>query len=253
MTDSSFSSKETDYQYSQQTNIKAQVNELLKKNPLLTAKPLCKLLNLPYPKYKDYIDHIRSKWKTDYKNELGSKCSFHCAFGNARVPLRLDRVGACGVGWVLSRARNRPLIWKDTLGRLVWFETDRVNVFVRKPASLGKAYQLLCNSFSFTRLITDFVVLEQMLKSLKFKGAHAVFDTGERLPYKVIDLFKLSNGVKIKLGDLSHPTAVEVEFCYPLWAERNEQLLSEFLVLLKNANGTGVPSHILSRIPSDVV
>jgi hypothetical protein len=125
-------------------------------------------------------------------------------------------------------------------------------VFVRKPASLGKAYQLLCNAFSFTRLITDFVVLEQMLKSLRFKGAHAVFDTGERLPYRVIDLFKLSNGIKIKLGDLSHPTAVEVEFCYPSWAERNEQLLSEFLALLKQ-NSNSVPNHILSRQPSDVV
>jgi hypothetical protein len=35
-----------------------------------------------------------------------------------------------------------------------------VNLFVRKPANLGEAYQLVCNGFSFTGLITDVKVLE---------------------------------------------------------------------------------------------
>jgi hypothetical protein len=231
--------------------LRQQVFSELDKNPLLTAKSLCKILNLNYHKYQAYLANLRSQWKSNYKNKLGSKCSFHSAFGCVVVPAGLDRVRAVGVGWVLSGARNRGLIWRDRLGRLVWFETDRVNVFVRKPASKGKAYQLLCNAFSFTKLVTDLNVLERLLLSLRFKGAHAVFDTGERLPYKVIDLFKLSNGVKIKLGDLSHPTAVEVEFCYPDWCERNEKLITEFLGILKS-NSNGVPKHILDREPSGV-
>jgi hypothetical protein len=31
--------------------------------------------------------------------------------------------------------------------------------------------------------------------------------------------------VIIKVGDRTHPHAVEVEFTYPDWAERNEELL----------------------------
>lgn len=232
--------------------LRQQVFSELQKNPLLTAKSLCKLLNLPYPKYQAYVANLRSLWKSNYKNELGSKCSFHGVFGWCVVPLGVVRSGAVGVGWVLSGARNRGLVWRDVLGRLVWFETGRVNVFVRRPASKGKAYQLLCNGFSFTKLITDFAILERLLLSLRFKGAHAVFDIGERLPYKVIDLFKLSNGVKIKLGDLSHPTAVEVEFCYPDWCERNEKLIGEFVGLLKQQQ-LSVPSHIVNRSPQDVV
>jgi hypothetical protein len=137
------------------------------------------------------------------------------------------RTRAVEVGWVETRARNRWLLWKDSLGRLQWFETGRVNLYVRKPANLGKAYQLICNGFSWTGLITDIKVLEAVLASVRFKGAHYVFPTGQRLPRLTIDLFAKSNGVIIKVGDRSHPHAVEVIACYPDWAERNERLLEQ--------------------------
>ncbi len=107
-----------------------------------------------------------------------------------------------------------------------------MNVYVRKPANLGKAYQLVCNGFSFTGLITDVKLLENVLRSVRFKGAHFVFDTKERLPHLVIDLFRKSNGVVIKVGDRSHPTSIEVIATYMDWAERNEQLLTDLLSLL---------------------
>jgi hypothetical protein len=125
-------------------------------------------------------------------------------------------------------------LWRDHLGRLQWFETGRVNLYVRKPANLGRAYQLVCNGFSFTCLITDVKVLEGALASVKFKGAHYVFETEQRLPRLVIDLFAKSNGVVIKVGDASHPNAVEVVTCYPDWAERNERMLDEIRGLLRD-------------------
>ncbi|MDH5782080.1 MAG: hypothetical protein OEZ35_00215 [Candidatus Bathyarchaeota archaeon] len=151
------------------------------------------------------------------------------------MPGWVDRGKALEVGWIETRARNRWLLWKDRLGRLQWFETDRVNLYVRKPANLGKAYQLVCNGFSFTGLITDMKVLEQVLQSVRFKGAHFVFDTKERLPYLVIDLFKKSNGVVIKVGDRTHPTGVEVIASYMDWAERNERLAEQLIEVLKQA------------------
>jgi hypothetical protein len=118
------------------------------------------------------------------------------------------------------------------LGRLQWFETGRVNLYVRKPGNLGRACQLVCNGFSFTGLITDLKMLEGILAGVRFKGAHYVFETNQRLPRFVIDLFARSNGVVIKIGDASHPNGIEVVTCYPDWAERNEHLYQELMSML---------------------
>lgn len=153
----------------------------------------------------------------------------HAWRGWTELPEFLDLKGlrerAVECGWKQTKALNRWLLWRDRLGRLMWFETGRVNVWVRKPGSLGRAYQLVCNGFSWTGLITDLKVLEQVLGSVRFKGAHYVFPTKQRLPSLTIDLFKRSNGVVIKVGDRSHPHAIEVQAYYPDWAERNERLL----------------------------
>jgi hypothetical protein len=84
-------------------------------------------------------------------------------------------------------------------------------------------------------------VLDSVLASLRLKGGTAVVETGERLPYLVIDLFRVSNGVKIKTGDSSHPTCFEIEFSYPDWAERNERLLQD---LLRNLNSVNVSTGV---------
>jgi len=212
------------------TSIRQSVFNFLDKNPLLTAKPLCKLLDLPYSQYRNYMNRLRYDWKSNHKNERGSKCSLHGWRGWCYLPEEVRggiRSHAVGVGWVETKARNRWLLWKDRLGRLQWFETGRVNLYVRKPANLGKAYQLICNGFSFTGIVTDIKVLEKILASVRFKGAHYVFPTGQRLPRLTIDLFAKSNGVIIKVGDRSHPHAVEVIACYPDWAERNERLFEQ--------------------------
>jgi hypothetical protein len=151
------------------------------------------------------------------------------------VPEGIDRVRALSIGWVRSRARNRWLLWKDRLGRLQWFETGRVNLYVRSPPNIGKAYQIVCNGFSFTGLLADLKVLEQVLASVRFKGAHYVFNTEQRLPRLVIDLFDKSNGIIVKVGDTSHPNGVEIVSCYPDWAERNESILGELQSLLRNS------------------
>jgi hypothetical protein len=110
---------------------------------------------------------------------------------------------------------------------LQWFETGRVNLYVRKPANLGRAYQLICNGFSFTGLITDIKVLELVLSSIRFKGAHYVFPVGQRLPRLTIDLFQKSNGMIVKVGDCTHPDSIELQVTYPDWSERNERLFEQ--------------------------
>ena len=207
--------------------IKSSVFKLLDKNPLLTAQPICKILGLPYRDYQNYVSKLRSEWRFLPNNERGSKCSLHGWRGWCYLPCSVDRTTAVDIGWVRSKARNRWLLWKDRLGRLQWFETGRVNLYVRKPANLGKAYQLICNGFSFTGLITDIKVLEQVLSTVRFKGAHYVFPLGQRLPKLTIDLFQKSNGIIIKVGDNTHPDSLEVIACYPDWAERNERMFEQ--------------------------
>jgi len=218
-------------------SLKDAVFKLLKKNPTLTAKPICKLLDLNYEKYKSYINNLRQKWKNSLRFGLGSKVYPKPTFHNARAwvyvrGLDLKREDAVSQGWVLSKSRNRALIWKDRLGRMEWFETDRVNLYVKAPALKGRVYQLFCNGFSMTGLVTSMTILGGILESIRLKSAHAVFDTGQKLPYMVIDLFKLSNGMIIKSGDKTHPTALEIHFAYPNWAEKNERLLAEIYELL---------------------
>lgn len=229
--------RHSDSQIGQSQSIKEDVEDLLDKNPLLKPKDLCRLLGLSYQKYRDYVSHVRSRLKSDYRNGLGLKClSFHGVHGWVTVPSAVDRGRAASVGWVQSHARNRMLVWKDELGRLEWFETGRCKVWVRKLANRGRALQLVCNGFSLSGLVSDMKVLDGILASLRLKGGTAVVETGERLPYLVVDLFRISNGVKIKSGDSSHPTCFEIEFSYPDWAERNERLLQDLLRSLNGVN-----------------
>jgi hypothetical protein len=250
-------SQETHCEHSEPISLRQQVFRALHKNPLLTAKPLCKLLDLDYQEYKHYVENLRSLWKNSSKNEHGSKCSsVHGWRGWTFLPGVLRcvelRSRAAGVGWVVSRARNRWLLWRDRLGRLQWFETGRVNLYVRRPANLGKAYQLICNGFSFTGLVTDVKVLEEVLSGIRFKGAHYVFPTGQRLPRLTIDLFSKSNGVVIKVGDVSHPDSIEVLGVYPDWAERNERLFEQLTEVLSRLTGLERSEPVERRLPDYV-
>lgn len=226
---SSKAAKVSDSEKSESDCISVQVRELLDKYPSMKPKDLCRHLELAYGKYRDYVTNVRSKWKSNLKNELGSKClKFHHAFGRVDGVV-LDRVLAGGVGWCVTRARNRKLVWRDVLGHMEWFETGTVTLFVRSPASRGRAYQLFCNGFSKSGLITDMKVLACFLEKIRFKGATATIETGQKLPYLVVDLFQTSNGVRIKAGDFSHPTCIEVDFCIPDWADRIERKTDELV------------------------
>lgn len=220
-------------------SIKSRVFDLLDENPLLTAKMICKLLELQYEDYKGYMWFLRSKWKTLVEKQIRSKCqkpSFH----KPSAWVYVDKLGlkvsdAIERGWIQTKARNRYLLWKDPgYGHMKWFPTTgRVNIHTRKPHLRGRLFQLFCNGFSLNGLIDSMKILNQLLKSIRLKAASAVFGTPERLPYMEIKMFKLSNGVIIKMGDISHPHAIEIEFCYPDWAEKNERLLGELIRILK--------------------
>lgn len=226
-------------------SIRQNVFHYLNKNPLLKPKDLCKLLELDYKYYKDYVTHLRFEWKNDYQRQHGLKrLRFHKWHGWLYVPEGVDRASAVDVGWIRTRARNRYFMWKDKNGRLEWFETNRVKVLVSKPATLGKALQLLANAFFRTALIFDIRVFTRFAKKLKFKGATATLDVGQRLPYERIDFLKESNGIVVTLGDRSHPTSIEIDFHLPRWGERMEQALESFLKVMEKTTELKKPKPI---------
>ena len=115
-----------------------------------------------------------------------------------------------GFGWQVSKARNRFLIWRSKLGRVVWFESGTVVLNVRRPGNLGKAKQLFCDAFLNAGLLSDFKILNPVLERIRPKSGHFPYSSGKRLPYMVIRDFETSHGIVIKLGDRTHPDAVEV-------------------------------------------
>jgi hypothetical protein len=203
-------------------SIKRSIWAKLTENPLLSPKELAKLLDLPYKQYRNYITKERSNWKYYHESERGSKCSgFHCYKAKVRLDRGLsDDLKAklsfgvpnafVGYGWRLSRARNKFLIWKGRFGRVVWYTTGLVLLEVKKPGNLGKAKQLFCDAFCNSGLLTDFKVLNPVLERLGPKSCHFPYETPMRLPYVQINDFAESHGIIIKVGDRSHPNAIEV-------------------------------------------
>jgi hypothetical protein len=208
--------------HSYPVSLRKQVCCLLDENQLLTAKMICKLLNLPYMKYKQTITNYRNFWKYNHENERGSKCSnFHCYKAKTKLDVSLNSDLRCklsfgvvggfvGYSWKLSKARNKFLVWKGKLGRVVWYTTGLILLEVKLPGNLGRAKQLFCDAFVNSGLLTDFKLLNPVLERLGPKSCHFAYDTPVRLPYVQINDFAESHGIVIKIGDRSHPNAVEV-------------------------------------------
>jgi hypothetical protein len=223
------------------TSIRQQVFCELKKNPSLTPKILCAILQLPWPQYQNYVKSLRFEWQRNYDFERGSNgClpdDVKRCFYVLRVPRGLVREGVERFGWVRSRARNRFLLWREGLGRVRWFETGTVELYVRRPASREKAVRLFCNAFTRTCVIPlkskeQAKVLEDCLRTLHVRSAKATWDLGIVLPYRKITLFKGSNGITVLTGDKSDRTCLHIIFEYLQQFERLdrlEEILSDLL------------------------
>jgi hypothetical protein len=231
---------EYDSQQGQHTSIRAQTFKELDENPLNTAKKLAVLLKLPYRQYRGYLNKLRYEWKYYHQNERGSKCSlFHCY--KAIVVFKLEELPRRVVvgRWVVSRARNRFYVWKGRLGRVVWFGTGRVLLFVKRPGNLGRAKQLFCDAFVGEGLLTDTRVICGVVDRIRPKSCHFPYETSERLPRFEIRDFVESHGILIKVGDRSHPNAVEVIAEFTDLNERVSEALENFGKFFEGFSGNG--------------
>lgn len=274
------------------TTLKAKIVSLLDKNPLLTPSQICRLLGLHYKTNEHYVRKIKSEWKCHPKNEQGSKSSlpddYHAWRGWTLIPrsaverywadktLTIGKLSAeamshypemfpFGDKWLQTKARNRWILWKDRLGRLELHLSGRINIYVRKPASVWKIKQLLANGLIWTNILEDQKIFDRAITlapdgDLRFHGAHYVFDAGMRLPKKTIDLFQKSNGVVIKIGDRSHPDKIEVLAYHPNWGERTEFLLDRWVAStekmttsMEKLTGEKLTEKPIEKKPTEIV
>lgn len=236
-------------------SMRKEVCKLLDENPLLTAKMLAKLMNLDYKKYRQTLTNYRNFWVYNHENEQGSKCSsLHCFKAKVKFDLSVSQklrnvidsdVEKSQFGWVLSKARNRFLVWKGRLGRAVWFESGTVTLHVKRPGNLGKAKQLFCDAFVNSGLLTDVKVLNPILDRIRPKSGHFPYSSGERLPYMVIRDFEESHGIVIKVGDKTHPNAIEVIASF---SDAIDLALQKIDNLAKNGEALNKISDILSKL-----
>jgi len=224
------------------------INILLSNNPFLKPTDICELMQWDYTLHGRTVSQRKYEWKKSLIYGLGSKSSKfapdsqHHVRAYAYVPKCLDRKvdsevteRAIESGWILSKNPNRMLYfneYKNTYGRVEWFETGRVNVYVRAPQHMGRVKKLISLAFYENDLIHNTWIYCAFVDSFRWAGAHDEFRTSKRLPKTEIRAYE-KMGFIIKTGDKSHPYSVEVEWAHPEWAEKIEFLMEEFTKLVK--------------------
>lgn len=226
-------------------NEKEQVFWLLRKySTRLSTRLICQILEWNYDSLKGYIYKLRAEYKTlpDYINGI-NRISLHHQHYYGRVVKSLDRradhivtILAIEAGWIDHRSKNKMLIWKDRDGWVKWWESGKIREFVHKPANDGKKKQILANAFYKTFLMSDLALFDVWADSIKLHDGHLVYETDKRLPYARIELLRGSHGVVVTIGDKSNPSAVEIQWSLPTWAEDFEILTHENIGVIKQFN-----------------
>ena len=217
------------------------VFKLLDKNSILKPKQLCHLLGLIYYEDGEVVTQYKKQWKKEYQTQRGSIRScpddIHNAFYKGslyqypvKLGIREDVLGKLKsglvFGWKQTRAKNHYWVFKNELGRIRFFENGTVELWVRKPASDGKAMQLFSQAFTWTKIVDSIQVVEDFQKTLMRK-MHTVFDYGQRVPYMKVTAFQGTHKFTYVSGDKSHPTCGEFMFEYHAEVESARRLFEQ--------------------------
>jgi hypothetical protein len=202
----------------------------LDKNPLLTACSLALIIGIPLKDRKKevvYLKKLKYEWKGNQEKQRGSFRSIpddvHSAFYKGNLPLNVVsniflklRSLTYGYGsndfvagaWVLTKSKNKFVLFKSRIGRIRLFSTGTVELFVRKPASDGKCMQLFCDAFTKTKFIDSLKAIADFQNGL-IRRMHCTIDMHQKLPYVKVTAFQETHNLVMTLGDRSHPTCIE--------------------------------------------
>ena len=259
-----------------EASLRQRVFKALDKNPLLTAKSLGKVLELSIDLqdyYKGYFKKLKSEWKCHHIKEQGSICScpddVHNVFYRGVLPKVVgdfirknlfevwERAGwdrwayperfDSQTGWRLTRSKNKYLLYKSSLGRIRLFQTGTVEIFVRKPANLGKCKQLFSDAFTRHYLVSDLKVIDGFFAGL-MRRFHATYKTGQRMPYMKITTFEDTHRLTFVTGDRTHPDCVEIIAEYHAEVEQARRLFDEIRLGFGSNGSEGVGPKPLGKM-----
>lgn len=235
------------------SNKRQTVFTLLNTNALLTAKQLANEIGIPQDKRTKgemaYLKKLRYDWKSYHPKERSSIRSFpdsvHNVFYKGVLPEKVvgeiraklfevfERAGwdkwvyperpMTDTGWKITKSKNKALLYKSRLGRIRFFGTGTVEIFVAKPANLGKCLQLFSNAFTTTYLIENIRVVDEFRRGLLVRW-HGTYKAGQRLPYMKVTTFEDTHNLIFISGDRTHPDCYEFIVEYNAFMERTRRL-----------------------------
>ena len=227
--------------YDSEITLKERVFLKMDQFPNISIRELCIFLTIDYQYYKETMASYRWEWrKAKSIMNKAHKAETHKARAFCFALKSFSRELALNVNWIKSKGRNAELNWKSnpSYGRIRWFQNGRIIIHVKKPQTMARVKRLLCFAFFGTGLIHDPKLLNPFLDKVHWLGASDVFKTGSsrKLPYTKIDKYKESHGIKIRMGDSSHPYDLEVDWVHPDWLGRLELMQQHNIKTIEDFN-----------------
>jgi len=209
------------------------VEHFLNEEPHLSFKALKEKLHRANISLKDQtIRNYMTNWRLYSKNGAVPRLHFGLGLLDSGFDAALWRRALC-CGWNESKNRNRER-WRAVSGvSLAWSRTGTVRFHFK--GSMPENYLLSAFSIAFCdilrttgksdREISDY--LRTLFKEhYRQVAVHLTYETGQPLPKMTI--VDKGLGETIKLGDSSHPTAVERELTAPFWLSRFTATVDKF-------------------------
>lgn len=189
------------------------------------------------------IRNYMSAWNIQY-SKLGKVPKFHRGLGILESGFDdglWDK--APNFNWQISHNRNRERLRSKCGISLGWHRNGTVVFRFKGFRPQGHLLTAFIQSFLDVVIASGLNEIEAInyLQAL-FKeyyrtiSFHSTIETGQILPKTKINDFKKSHGIIIKLGDGSHPTAVEIEQTEPFWFNKIEEIIDNL--------GIQIDSHL---------
>ena len=172
--------------------LKTNVLHLWLENEHIKAKLICQKLNISYKDHGKTINTYLYQFRSQSK--IGSLQRAHGVSIHRKVyrcleklPLNAElEVSALASVWILSKNKNRMLVYRSSKGSVVWYRGGIVLIYLKGNYPLARALELFWEAFNFL----DVKDLSRISKLFVPFSRHNVFKIGSPLPRFDIQYFE---------------------------------------------------------------
>lgn len=214
-------------EYEEYSSGRGAVFSFLSHNPRLSVMDLeQKLREKGFLLKRQTIKNYKTEWfRVKAYSENGVVPSLHNGLGKLESEFSADLwKEAPAYGWRISKNRNCERLWSKSGIHVFWSRNGMVRFSFKGSRPRGHLlgvfshafWLLLLSTGKSERELSDY--LKDVFEKKYREYAHFAWETGQPQPKMTINHFSKSLGLKIKLGDSSHPTSLEIEQREPPWA-----------------------------------